>query len=67
MRDSAAFKEGTFKIHANMRDGTPTQTLWQALVQHLRADCGAVLLPGVPPAGDLERKIHAALDEMNEL
>ena len=51
------------RLEWNANAGTPSANIMALIVEDLKTVKGTKQLPGIPPAGDLERKIQTWLDE----
>ena len=59
------FKAELKRLEINIVDKSPSDEVWQIIREDLKRDKEVRELPGVAPAGDLERQLQRFLDEAN--
>ena len=59
------FKAELKRLEINIVDKSPSDEAWQIIREDLKRDKEVRELPGVAPAGDLERQLQRFLDEAN--
>ena len=59
------FKAELKRLEINIMNQSPSDEVWRIIKEDLKRDKDVRELPGVAPAGDLERQLQRFLDEVN--